>query len=92
MNLQEDDLTLDKLLSIWWALIWRSFLLSIIAGFALGLVGGLIVGMFGRPDLGAAVGGVLGWLGSLPSSLWALKKALEKNYNGYRIGVLKQDS
>jgi hypothetical protein len=89
-DLHEETLTFDKLLSIWWAIIWRAFLLSLILGLVLGFIGGFIVAMLGRSDLGAAVGGVLGWLGGFPSSLWALKKALMKNYTGYRIGIIKQ--
>lgn len=79
------ELNLEKTLSIWWSFIWRTTLGSMLVGFALGLIGGFIVGVAGRPELGTAVGSLLGWLGSIPVSIWALRAALNSKHGGYAV-------
>ncbi len=88
-NLNTTEISLEKLLSIWWAMIWRSVVFSMLLGFVLGFIGGVIVGMAGHPELGGAVGAVLGWLGSIPVSIWALKTALTKKYGDYSFVMVK---
>ena len=63
------DITWERVLTVWWAFFWRFAIYAMVLGFVLGFVGGAIVGLLGRPDLGAPVGAVLGWLGSVPISL-----------------------
>jgi hypothetical protein len=61
-----------------------------VLGFVLGAIGGFIVGAAGRPDLGAPVGAVLGWLGSIPVTLFVLGIVLRKRYRQFSIKVVTQ--
>jgi hypothetical protein len=72
-------MTLEQVLPIWWSLVWRCVVFSMVVGAVLGFCGGFILGMNGHPELAAPVGALLGWLGSIPVSIWSLKAALEKH-------------
>jgi hypothetical protein len=91
MENKEDmsEINLEKALSIWWSMAWRAVLVSMLVGIILGFIGGFIVGMAGSPELGGVVGGLLGWLGSIPVSKWALKAALSKKHGGYSVVLVK---
>ena len=69
----------EIILSIWWSFIWRTALVGALTGSFLGLTGGFIVGATGHPELGATVGALFGYLGSIPVSVWALRAALIKH-------------
>ncbi len=60
-----------------------------VVGAVLGGIGGFIVGASGNPQMGTSVGALLGWLGSIPVSIWALKVALSKSHGGYRLAFIK---
>lgn len=60
-----------------------------VAGAVMGFIGGFIVGVAGNPELGGSVGALLGWLCSIPASIWAMKAALRKRYGGLRIALIK---
>ncbi len=70
-------------------MVWRFALVGMPVAFVLGFIGGLIVGAAGRPELGDAVGEFLGWLVSIPVSVWALKAALSKKHGGYSVELVK---
>ena len=72
-------MNIERLLAIWWSMTWRFLIVSVILGFVLGAIGGGIVGAAGHPELGAAVGAILGWIGSIPASMWSLGAALKKH-------------
>lgn len=56
--------------------MWRATVGSVVAGAVLGGVAGGIAGAIGHGDLASKVGGLMGYLGSIPVSIWALKEAL----------------
>ncbi len=87
--MNEAEINLERTLSIWWSFVWRAVLLSMVVGASLGGIGGFIVGASGNPQMGASVGALLGWLGSIPVSIWALKAALSKRHGGYRLALIK---
>jgi len=86
------EMTWLRVLLVWWSFFWRFILFSLIAGAALGIVGGLIVGVLGRPDLGRNVGSILGWMASIPVSVWAIRKALTRAYPGFTVSFQKTDT
>lgn len=88
--MQEIELNLEKTLAIWWAFAWRAFLFSILAGIVLGFIGGFIVGIAGSPQLGGAIGGIMGFIGSIPVSIWSLQKALSKKYGKFSIVLVSR--
>lgn len=82
------DFTWGRILRVWWAWAWRVIIFSAVLGFILGAIGGAIVGAAGRPDLGAPVGTVLGWVGSIPVSLYVLGIVLRKRYKHFSLKVV----
>lgn len=88
--MEEIELTLEKTMPIWWAFAWRAVLVSMLAGAVLGAIGGFIVGVAGSPQLGGAVGSLLGFFASIPVSIWALKSALSKTYGNYAMVLVKR--
>jgi hypothetical protein len=70
-------------------MVWRTALVGMLVGFVLGFIGGFIVAAAGWPELGGAVGMLLGWLGSIPVSIWALKAALSKKHGAYSVVLVK---
>ena len=88
--MEEIELTLERTMPIWWAFAWRAFLVSMLAGFVLGAIGGFIVSMAGSPQLGGAVGSLLGFFAAIPVSIWAMKSALSKTYGNYSVVLVKR--
>lgn len=82
------DVTLERVLSVWWAFVWRATVYSMLLGLVLGFMGGAVVGAAGRPDLGASVGALLGWLGSIPVSFVVLRIVLKKRYGSFSIRLM----
>ena len=84
------ELTLEKTMPIWWAFSWRAFLFSIVGGAIMGGIAGFIFGVTGNPELGGSVGSLVGFLTSIPISIWSLKVALNKKYNGISIVLVRR--
>ena len=84
--MEQIELTLERTMPIWWAFAWRAFLISMLAG----LVLGAIVGVAGSPQLGGAVGSLLGLFAAIPVSIWAMKSALSKTYGIYSVVLIKR--
>ncbi len=88
--MEQIELTLERTMPIWWAFAWRAFLISMLAGLVLGAIGGFIVGVAGSPQLGGAVGSLLGLFAAIPVSIWAMKSALSKTYGIYSVVLIKR--
>ena len=86
------EVTWNNTLIIWWSYIWRCILISMVVGFILGTIGGAVVGVMGKPDLGAIVGSILGYLGSIPVSIYVMKVILNKKYNKFSIALVTQQN
>ncbi|MBT8119776.1 MAG: hypothetical protein KJN89_08665 [Gammaproteobacteria bacterium] len=84
------EVTWSNTLIIWWSYVWRCILISMVVGFILGAIGGVIVGVMGKPDMGGIVGGILGYLGSIPVSIYVMKVILNKKYNKFSIALIPQ--
>ena len=84
----ESEVTWERVLPVWWAFMWRGSLYGMLLGFFLGFCGGLIVGFAGRPDLGAPVGALLGWLGTIPVTLVVMSIVLKKRFGTFSIKLV----
>jgi hypothetical protein len=84
------EVTLERTLSIWWSYAWRFLVFSAVAGLLLGACGGFIVGSVGRPDLGAPVGALLGWMGSVIMSFVVFRIVLCKTFSSFSIKLVKR--
>jgi len=76
-------------LAIWWSFMWRCTVWSMLSGIVLGAVGGGITGAIGHVEQARVVGGILGYLGSIPASMYAMKVVLGKRYNGFSVRLDK---
>ena len=90
--MQKIEVTYSHTLRVWWSYVWRTVLFSAILGAVLGFIGGFIVGFMGRSDMGGLVGGVLGYLGSIPVSIWVFKKILNKKYKTFSVALVTEDN
>jgi hypothetical protein len=86
------DVTWERVRSIWWAFLWRAAIYSALLGFVLGFVGGVVVAVLGRRDLGPPVGAVLGSIGSLPISFVVMSIVLKKRYGSFSVRLLSHNS
>ena len=80
---------LNRLLRICWSYIWRVTLFSMLLGFILGFAAGFITGILGRGDLAQNVAATLGWLGSIPVSIYVMGIVLKKNHGDFTIYLMK---
>lgn len=87
----QPEITWGQALSVWWAFMWRCTVWSMVMGVTLGAVGGGIAGAVGHVDKAGMIGVVLGYLGSIPVSMYAMKVVLGKQFNGFRVVLLQQD-
>ena len=80
--------TWKQVLLAWWALAWRSVLLTMPFALVLGLVGGIIAVLFDPgPGQGAEYGGTLGSLGALPAFFLTLKWVLNRRTGSITLFV-----
>lgn len=85
----ELELNLERLLNIWWSLVWRVLVGGFVAGFVVGGIGGFVLGLIGQSNLIPAVVAVLSWLAAIPVSIWALRASLLKKRSEYKIVLIK---
>ena len=85
-GMQKVEFSLERVLPIWWAFVWRAGVASMIAGVVAGFIGGYIVSSVGSPELGRPVGAIFAWLASIPCSVWAFRQALALDRREYVAG------
>jgi len=83
------DITWDRVLTIWWALVWCSTVFGMALGASLGFTGGFLVGFAVHPELGGVVGILLGWLGGIPLSIVILRLVLRKKFGDFSIRLIE---
>lgn len=88
--MEKIEVTWGATLRVWWSYVWRTMLFSGILGCILGFIGGFVVGAMGKPELGGTVGGILGYIGSIPVSIWVLKKILNKKYKEFSVALINE--
>jgi outer membrane lipoprotein SlyB len=69
-------MSFEKILPIWWSFAWRGCVVGGLVGALLGAVSGGVAGLTGHAEIASMVGALMGYLGSIPVSIWALREAL----------------
>ena len=89
--MQELAITWDRVMRVWWLLVWRGLLggwiLAVALAFLIGEAGGRLG--FDFPTV-AAVATALSWLAGLAWCLVVVKMALKKNYQEFRLALVKK--
>lgn len=95
---EELEVTNNRVLKIWWALIWRGILFGALAGALAGALVGFIIGFIGgvtnNPTLvhdAAPLFSLLGAIVGLVVGFYILKLILKKKFKGFRIALIKTD-
>jgi hypothetical protein len=86
--MQEVELTAQRLLSVWWLILWRSSVGGMMIGFVIGGIAGFAVAIAGYANLASAAGSYAG-LTIMP--FWGLlivHMTLRKNYKSFRIALV----
>jgi hypothetical protein len=86
---QTRALTFERTLAIIWAWAWRASAVTIPAVLLLVPLAILVFASSAPVDRqdGRVIGQVLGFLAAIPASLWALRAALTKKYDGFQIDM-----
>ena len=82
------EITWDRVLVLWWGLVWRTTVFGVAVGAALGFCGGFLVGLAGHPELGVAVGMLLSWLASIPLSIVILRIVLRRRFAEFSVRLV----
>lgn len=91
--MQELEPTWERVVSVWWLVVWRgvlgALLIGAAVGFVIGVAGTIAASMFGFPvepvrQVSSVAGGIvgLGW------GLVVVRMALEKRYKDFRIALV----
>jgi hypothetical protein len=83
------ELTFQRAISIWWALMWRGILMGIGSGFVIGFIEGMILGAMGVslviiPRITAISGAIVG----IPVGIFVVQLALRKRYREFSIRLV----
>lgn len=84
------NVSLDRLLSISWFLIWRSLAMGIAVSFVTGILGGLVVVALGiSTDTITPISNILGMILSVLVLVWVVSTLFEKEFSGFRIVLVR---
>jgi uncharacterized membrane protein YeaQ/YmgE (transglycosylase-associated protein family) len=88
--MQELELTAQRLLSVWWLLIWRGWIGGLIIGAVAGALAGIALAFLGHSEQGSIAGT---FAGMAVGPFWGLlitHMALKKNYKNFRIALVSR--
>lgn len=87
--MQELELTFSRAAQVWWAWFWRASLFSLLFGFAIGFVMGLIAHMLGlSPQQSSPFIFVSGMVIGVLTSIWVQAKVLKKTFSTFRVALI----
>jgi integral membrane sensor domain MASE1 len=87
--MQELEVTWQRVLSVWWLIVWRAALGGAILGAMIGAVLGFIEGMIGVSTQTITLSsGAAGALANLIWSLFVVRMALRKKYGEFRLALV----
>ena len=87
--MQELDVTWQRVLSVWWLVVWRAALggaiFGALVGFIIGFIGAIIGVSTQMITLSSAI---VGAIANLAWSLFVVRMALRKKYGEFRLGLV----
>ena len=85
----EIEVTYSLAFKVWWAIMWRTLPLALLAGVALGFVFGIASAVTGLM-LPQYVHAMIGLCGGMAVCLWVLKRLMTNGFGKYRLAVLEE--
>lgn len=93
--MQEMEVTFARAARIWWAWLWRTLLVTVLASVALGLLVGLSARLL--PGLFSTAPGAITHLGRIAGGLFGcvigigmMRYILRRSFGGFRVALIKQ--
>jgi hypothetical protein len=91
-RMPELEVSLGRLLRIYWLFIWRSVVGALLIGFTVGFIIGVVFGALGVPlTVATRTGGVVGTVGGVAWGLFCLKMALQKKYRDFCVVLVPRE-
>lgn len=87
--MREVEVTFGRLLSIWWAWTWRSVLVAMLLGGAIGFIAGLILALLGQPPQTGPIM-AFNFLIGLLVGIWMLARVLKMSFPDFRIALIQE--
>ena len=87
--MQELEITWERVISVWWLIVWRSVVGAVSIGFVVGFIIGAIMGAAGVPlETIQSVSTVVGLCIGLGWGMVVTRMALQKHYKGFRLALV----
>jgi hypothetical protein len=88
-SLQELEITWERVLSVWWLIVWRGVVGALSIGFVVGFILGAIMGAAGVPlETIQSVSSIVGLVIGLVWGIVVTWMALLKQYKGFRLALV----
>ena len=87
------DVTWTRAMKVWWSIIWRSTLLTLLGSMLFGVIFSVLGGILnidtGTGVIYSSLGGfVIGML----SGIYAVKKILSKNFSDFKVALISKNN
>lgn len=85
----EVELSMERLIKIWWSLLWRGLLFCILAGFISGFIIGFVSAL-AHVDrtIATLLSYIVGALISIPIGIWVVKLIIKKRFRDFHIALI----
>ena len=87
----ELELTLPRLLSVWWLIMWRGVIGGFAVGFFIGFILGLVRAMAGFQPTGLYLNLAMGLVVGMFWWPFVTRMALKKHYKDFRIALIPRE-
>lgn len=82
------DITWKRAIKVWWALLWRGILFTLLITFPIGIVIGVIAASMGEVEHVRIYGRLVGMILGIPIGIWVVKIVLNKQFSDFQIVLL----
>ncbi|MEJ2760865.1 MAG: hypothetical protein P8126_04835 [Gammaproteobacteria bacterium] len=82
------DATWKRAIKVWWALLWRGILFTLLITFPIGIVIGVIGAIMGEAEHVRIYSRLAGMILGIPIGIWVVKIVLNKQFSDFQIVLL----
>lgn len=84
------EATWTRVIKLWWSFFWRVSLVSLVLGFLVGALLGVVLFAIGREDLVELAGGLVGYLVGIPVAIVVFKALLEMRWSDFQLKLVRE--